>query len=65
VDFKYNTSNPNVFTCRDAGASNFWKGVLRTARVVKMGYRWNVGSGSKIRFWEDLWICSSSLAIQY
>jgi hypothetical protein len=33
--------------------------------VVKMDYRWNVGSGSKVRFWEDCWIGSSSLAIQY
>jgi hypothetical protein len=39
VDYKYNTCNPNVFTCRDDGASNFWKGVLWAARVVKMGYR--------------------------
>jgi hypothetical protein len=37
----------------------------RSARVVKMDYRWNVGSGSKVRFWEDCWIGSSSLAIQY
>jgi hypothetical protein len=35
------------------------------ARVVKIDYRWNVGSGSKVRFWEDCWIGSSSLAIQY
>jgi hypothetical protein len=26
IDFKYNTSNPNVFTCKDVGASNIWKG---------------------------------------
>jgi hypothetical protein len=65
VDFKYNTRDTNVFTCRDIEASNFWKGVLWAARVVKMGYRWNVGDDSRVRFWEDLWIGSSSLAIQY
>jgi hypothetical protein len=65
IDFKYNTRVTNVFTCRDIGASNFWKGVLWAARVVKMGYKWNVGDGSRVRFWEDLWIGSSSLAIQY
>jgi hypothetical protein len=65
VDYKHNTSNPNVFTCRDDGASNFWKGVFWAVRVAKMGYRWHVGNGSKTRFWEDLWIGSSSLAIQY
>jgi hypothetical protein len=30
-----------------------------------MGYRWHVGNGSKAKFCEDLWIGSSSLAIQY
>jgi hypothetical protein len=30
-----------------------------------MGYKWNVGDVSRVRFWEDLWIGSSSLAIQY
>jgi hypothetical protein len=39
VDFKYNTSNPNLFTCRESGSSNFWKGVLWAAKVEKMGYR--------------------------
>jgi hypothetical protein len=23
IDFKYNTSSPNIFTCRENGASNF------------------------------------------
>jgi hypothetical protein len=65
VDFKYNNDSPNIFTCGEAGASNFWKGVLWVARVAKLGYRWRVGKGSRVRFWEDLWISSSSLAIQY
>jgi hypothetical protein len=39
--------------------------VLWAARVAKLGYRWKVGTGSKIRFWQDLWIGSSSLVIQY
>jgi hypothetical protein len=30
-----------------------------------MGYKWKVGSGKKIRLWEDMWLGSSSLAIQY
>jgi hypothetical protein len=65
VDFKYKTNNPNVLHCKDLGASNFWKGVMWAASVVKMGYRWKVRDGSKVRFWEDMWIGSSSLAIQY
>jgi hypothetical protein len=35
------------------------------ARVVKMGYRWKVVKCNKTRFSEDLWIDSSSLAIQH
>jgi hypothetical protein len=65
IDFKYRTCEPSIFTCGDNGVSNFWKGVMWAARVAKMGYRWKVGNGKKIRFWEDVWIGSSSLAIQY
>jgi hypothetical protein len=34
------------------------------AQVAKMHYRWKVGNGERIRFWEDIWLGSSSLAIQ-
>jgi hypothetical protein len=30
-----------------------------------MGYKWKVGNGRKIRLWEDNWLGSSSLAIQF
>jgi len=30
-----------------------------------MGYKWKVGDGKNIRFWEDQWVGTSSLAIQY
>jgi hypothetical protein len=50
IDLKYYTVNPNMFTCKYEGASNFWKVVLWAANVAKMGYRWKVGNGSKIRF---------------
>jgi hypothetical protein len=49
IDFMYSTDKPNIFTCRSDGASNFWKGVLRATRVAKMGYKWKVGNGCKIR----------------
>jgi hypothetical protein len=65
LDAKYNTCNPNIFTCKDVGSSNFWMGVIWAAGVAKMGYRWKLGKGNKIHFWEDLWIGTSSLAIQY
>jgi hypothetical protein len=65
INFKYRTDSPNILTCPDVGGSNFWKGIMWAARVARMGYKWRVGDGSKIRFWEDLWIGSSSLVIQY
>jgi hypothetical protein len=65
IDFKYKNNKPNVLNCNDIGASSFWKGVMWAARVAKLGYRWKVDNGSKVRFWEDLWIGTSSLAIQY
>jgi hypothetical protein len=64
VDFKYKTAKPNIFNCKSDGVSNFCKGVLWAANVAKMGYRWEVGNGYKIRFWEDVWVGSSSLSIQ-
>jgi hypothetical protein len=35
------------------------------AKVAKMCFRWKVGDNSKVRFWKDMWISTSSLAIQY
>ena len=35
------------------------------ARAVKFGYRWFVGDGAKIRFWEDTWFGSSPLSVQF
>jgi hypothetical protein len=30
-----------------------------------MGYRWYISNGKKVRFWEDNWLGSSCLAIQF
>jgi hypothetical protein len=65
VDHKYGTSSPNLFTCRECGGSNFWKGVLWAVNVAKMGYRWKIENGYKIRFWEDVWIGNSILVIHF
>jgi hypothetical protein len=34
-------------------------------QATKMGYKWRVGNGQKIKFCEDIRLGSSSLAIQY
>jgi hypothetical protein len=56
---------PNIFSSNPRNASPFWKGVKWAADAAKMGYRWRVGDGSNIRFLEDNWFGTCSLAIQY
>ena len=65
VDAKYNTKNPNILCCHDVNPSVIWKGILWATNAVKMGYRWHVGNGSLVRFWEDIWFGNSPLAIQF
>lgn len=65
IDHKYDTSSPNIFHCKSASSSRFWKGVMWAAQVVKIGCRWVVGNGCKIHFWEDTWFGSSPLSVQY
>ena len=45
--------------------STFWKGVLWAAQALKFGYRWKVGDGRKIRFWEDTWFGTAPLTVQF
>jgi hypothetical protein len=35
------------------------------AHTAKVGYRWNIGKGDKILFWEDIWVGHCSLAVLY
>ena len=65
VEFKYKTEQPNLFCCPDLGASPFWKGVSLAANAARFGFQWKVGNGRRIRFWEDHWFGTSSLAIQF
>ena len=65
IDHKYNTDRPNIFYSNTTGSSSFFKGMIWAARAAKMGYRWHIGNGKKVRFWEDNWLGSSSLAIQF
>jgi hypothetical protein len=65
IDYKYNTDRPNIFCSNTVGSSSFFKGMMAAATATKMGYRWKIGNGRKVRFWEDNWIGPSSLAIQF
>jgi hypothetical protein len=55
VDAKYSTKSPNILCCQDTHPSIFWKGVMWAAGAVKFGYKWLVGEGKAIKFWEDTW----------
>ena len=65
VDSKYNTRDPNIFCCEDTHASTFWKGVMWATKAVKFGYRWKVGNGRSVRFWEDIRFGNAHLSVQF
>lgn len=65
VDNKYINKSPNIFACKPQNPSRFWQGVMWAAQALKFGYRWVVGDGAKIRFWEDTWFGSSPLSVQF
>jgi hypothetical protein len=35
------------------------------AAAAKLGFKWKIGDGKKIKFWEDNWLGPSSLAVQF
>jgi hypothetical protein len=65
IDYKYLTSQANIFCTREANNSQFFKGFLWAARAASVGYRWKIWNGRKVRFWEDNWLGHSSLAVQF
>jgi hypothetical protein len=65
VDVKYTNRTPNLFFWNGRNCSPFWKGVIWAAQAAKMGYKWRIGDGKRVRFWEDQWFGTCSLAIQF
>lgn len=35
------------------------------SKALKFGYRWVIGNGEKVRFWEDSWFGTSPLSVQF
>ena len=62
VDLNYRNDKHNILCCPNVGTTPFWKGVLWAVQAARLGIRWVVGNGKKVRFWED---CNTSLAITY
>lgn len=65
TDTKYDAEKPKIFCSSPTGASQFFKSLIWAAQAAKMGYRWKIGDGRQMRYWEDNLIGPSSLAIQY
>ena len=65
VHNKYLHNVPNIFCSSSTQASTFWKGVLWAAKALKFGYKWHVGNGKKVRFWEDNWFGNAPLTVQF
>ena len=38
---------------------------MSVVKAIKFGFRWKIGDGKKIKFWEDTWFHTFPLAIQY
>jgi hypothetical protein len=39
--------------------------MIWAASAAKLGHRWKIGNGNKVKFYEDNWLGPSILAIQY
>jgi hypothetical protein len=35
------------------------------AKAVKFGYKWKVGDGRRIIFWENIWFGNTNIATQF
>jgi hypothetical protein len=38
---------------------------MGAAEAVSFGYKWKIGKGRSVRFWEDIWFGNTNLATQF
>lgn len=43
---------------------HFGEGVMWAA-IARIGYRWQIGDGKQVKFWEDNWLASATLAVLF
>jgi hypothetical protein len=63
IDCKYQPSVPNIFSC--GMDPPFEKECCGVPRQQKKGFKWQIGSREKVRFWKHHWFVICSLAIQF
>jgi hypothetical protein len=56
-------SIPNILCSVTTGASQFFKDLIWIASAAKLGYRWHIDNGHRIKFWKDYWLAFFSLPI--
>ena len=61
VDHKCRTNKPNLLWSKQGVGSPFWKGVTWDLEGIRPFFRWNLGNGNKISFWNGNWVGDSSL----
>lgn len=50
---------------KQRNGSQFWQGLEKAKEWYERGTKWRVGNGQKVRFWQDIWLGSCPLKIQF
>lgn len=37
-------------------ASNVWRGIVWSSKIIARGLKWAIKNGSKVAFWTDEWV---------
>ena len=59
------TANGDIFSCPSRGGSQFWKNLHKIKHVLKLGAKYHLGSGHRIKFWVDWWWGEGPLSAQF
>jgi hypothetical protein len=55
----------DIFASNPQGGSSFWRSLHKIKHYFKLGARFSVGNGTKVRFWTDIWIGDSPLSSRF
>lgn len=51
-------SNSSIFEAKSSGGSFSWKSIMKARKVIKMGAKWQVRDGKRIRIYGEQWLPS-------
>jgi hypothetical protein len=55
----------NFFNSKSHGTSQFWQGLHKVKHLFKWGAEYKIKNGEQALFWEDVWLGSTPLKIQF